>query len=78
MITPVRKVLIQDAKISVEMQEKLQSLIHTSEDNMSSLLNENGYTKLIEMNMEPDPNLPPIASKPIHSLLNIKSGLEKR
>ena len=59
---PVGNVLIQDAKILVEMQEKLNSMIHVFEDIMSSSLNDKGYTKLIEMDI--DPNLPPVASKP--------------
>ena len=33
--TPVRKVLLQDEKISVEMQEKFDTLIHAFKDIMS-------------------------------------------
>ena len=40
--TLVRKVLFQDAKKSVEMQEKLHSLIHTFEDIMSLSSNDIG------------------------------------
>ena len=60
--TPVRKVLLQDGKILVEMQEKLNSLIHTFEDIMSSSSNDIHYTKLIEIDIETDHNLPPVAS----------------
>ena len=42
--TPVRKVLLKDAKILVEMQEKLSDLIHALEDIMSSSSNDKGYT----------------------------------
>ena len=31
---------------------------------MSSLSNDAGYTKLIQIDIQTDPNLPPIASKP--------------
>ena len=61
---PVRKVLLKDAKISVETQEKLNGLIHALEDIMSSSSNDIGYTKLIDMDIETDPNLPSVASKP--------------
>ena len=37
--------------------------IHAFEDIMSSWSNDIGYTKLTEMEMETDPNLPPIVSK---------------
>ena len=46
------------------MQEKLNGLIHTSEDIMSLPSNDIDYTKLIEMDIESDPNLLTIASKP--------------
>ena len=46
--TPIRKVLLQDAIILVETQEKWNSQIHTFED-MSLSSNDIGYTKLIEM-----------------------------
>ena len=49
--TPVRKVLLQDAKISVETQEKLNGLMHDFEKNISSSSNDIGYTKLIEMDI---------------------------
>ena len=75
--TPIRKVLLQDAKILSETQEKLNGLIHAFKDIMSSSSNDIGYTKLIEMDIETDPNLPPYLLSLTHSLLNIKSGLEK-
>ena len=62
--TSDRKVLFQDVKISVETQEKLNSLIPAFEDIMSSLSNDISYTKLIEMDIETAPILPPIAFKP--------------
>ena len=47
--TSVRKVLLQDTKISEEIQEKLNGLMHAFEDIMSSSWNGIGYTNLIEM-----------------------------
>ena len=76
--SPVRKVLLQDAKISIEMQEKSGSLIHAFKYNMSSSSNDITYTKFIVMDIETDLNLPPFTYNLINSLLNIKSGLEKR
>ena len=51
---PFRKVLLQDAKMSVETQEKMNSLMHNFEDNLPSASNDKGYTKLIEMDIETD------------------------
>ena len=62
--TPVRKVLLEDAEILVKTQEKLNGLIYAFEDIMSSSSNDIGCTKLIEMDIETNPNLPPINSKP--------------
>ena len=45
--TPVRKVLLQDAKIFEETQEKLNVLIHAFEFIMSSLSTDISYTELI-------------------------------
>ena len=42
--TPVRKDLLHDAKILVEMQEKMKGLIHAFEDIMSSSSGIIGYT----------------------------------
>ena len=64
MITPVIKVLLQDVKTSVETQEKLNGVTHAFESIMSSSSNDEGYTKLIQMDIETDPNLFPIASGP--------------
>ena len=41
---------------------KLNGLIHTFENFLSSSSNDIGYTKLIEMDIETDPNLPPTDS----------------
>ena len=38
--------------------------MHAFEEIMSSSSNDIGYSHLIEMDIETDPNLPPIASKP--------------
>ena len=46
------------------MQEKLNRLMCTFEDIMSSSSNDIGYTRLIEMDIETDANLSPVASKP--------------
>ena len=59
----VRKVLHQDKKILVDTQEKLNGLIHVFENITSASSNDIGYTKLIEMDLEYDPDLPPIAFK---------------
>ena len=48
---PLRKVLLQDMKISADRQEKLNSLIHTFENIMSSSSYDTGYTKLIEIDI---------------------------
>ena len=45
-ITPVRKVLLQDAKILVETQEKLKCLVHAFEDIMTSSSSDIDYTKM--------------------------------
>ena len=74
---PVRKVLLQGKKITVEIKEKLNGLIYAFENIMSSSSNDIGYTELMELDIETDPQLPPIVYKLIHSLLNIKSGLKK-
>ena len=50
--TPLTKVLFKDAKIFVEIQEKLNGLIYAFEDNMSSFSNDIGYIKLIDMDIE--------------------------
>ena len=60
---PIRKEVLQDAKISEDIQEKLNCLLHIFKD-ISSSSNGIGHTKLIEMNIETDPNLWCIASKP--------------
>ena len=39
-------------------------VIHNFEDSMSSSSNDIGQSKLIEMDIETDPNLLPVASKP--------------
>ena len=49
---PLRKVLLQDATISTDTQEKLNCLIHKFKGIMSPSSNDIGYTKLIEMNIE--------------------------
>ena len=49
--TPVRKVLLQDLKILLEMQEKLNGLIQTFEDIMSSSSNDIDYTNMIDMDI---------------------------
>ena len=61
---PVRKALFKDAKISVETHEKWNCLIHAFECIMSASSNDICYTKLIEMDVETDPNVLSIASKP--------------
>ena len=40
---PVRKILLQDAKILVKTPEELDGLIHAFEDIMSSSSNDVGY-----------------------------------
>ena len=67
--------LLQDAKILVDI-ERLNGLLHAFEDIMFSSSNDTGYTKLIDMDIETDPNLPPIASKPYSPPLNINGGLD--
>ena len=57
--TPVRQVLLQDAKILVEIQGKLDSLINTLENIMSSSWNDIGYTKSIKIDIETDTNYCP-------------------
>ena len=62
--TPPRKVVLQDAKISEDTQEKVNSLWYIFEDIMSSSSSDICYTKQIEMEIETDQKLPPVASKP--------------
>ena len=57
------KCLLQHAKISADMQEQLNSLIHAFEDIMSSSPNDIGYTKVIQIDKETNLNLPCVASK---------------
>ena len=61
----------------VETEEKLSGPIHALEDIISSSSNDIGYTKLIEMDIETDPNLPPIASKPYTFLLKHQEWVRK-
>ena len=56
--------LPQDVKRLEETQEKINDLIHAFEYIMSLSSNDKGYTKLIEMDIETDNNLPAIASEP--------------
>ena len=42
--TPIREVVLQDAKIVEDTQEKLNCLLHPFEDIMSSSSNDIGYT----------------------------------
>ena len=74
--TPIRKVILQDAKISEPTQEKVDSWkgLQTLHHPFSSDV---GYMKLIEMNIESDPNLPPLLQNHTHLLLNIMNGSEK-
>ena len=60
----IRKAILQDAKISKATQEKLKCLLGNFEDTMSSTQRDIGYTKLIDVDRETDPNLPPVASGP--------------
>ena len=75
--TPVWKVISQDAKILKDMQEKLKCLLNTFEDIMSSSSCYISHTKLIEMNMETDPNLPPVTSKPYTLSLSHQEWVRK-
>ena len=74
---PVKKVLLQDTKISADMQEQLNSLIYALEDIMNSSSNDIGYTILIKMDIETIPNLSPVASKPYTLPLKHQKWLEK-
>ena len=74
---PVRKVLLQDVKILANIQEQLNKLIHAFQDIMSSSSNDIGYTKLIGMDIETDPDLPPIPSIPYTLPLKHQQWLEK-
>ena len=60
--TPVRSLASRCKNIS-RNSRKLNSLTHVFENKFSSS-NDIGYTKLIEMDIETDLNLPPMASKP--------------
>ena len=60
--TLIRKVILQDAKISKVTQEELKFLLDNFEDIMLSS-SDIGYTKLIEVDTETNPNVPPIVSK---------------
>ena len=62
--TPLRKVLLQDAKVSADMQEKLNGVIHALKNIVSSSLNDICYIRLIEMDIESEQNLPAIVSEP--------------
>ena len=44
--TPIRKVVLQDAKISADTQEKLTCLLYTFEDVMCPSSNDIDYMKL--------------------------------
>ena len=58
----------------------MNGLIHAFVDIMSSSSNDIGYTRLIEIDIETDPNLPPLASKPYTLPLKyqewVRKGLE--
>ena len=69
--------ILQDAKIIKDTQEKLKHLLDIFEDIMSSSSSNIGYTKLIEMDTETDPTLPPIDFKPYILPLKHKAWLEK-
>ena len=45
---------------------------------MSSSSNDIGYTKLIKMDIETDPNLPPVASLPYTAPLQCQEWVRKR
>ena len=56
--------VLQDTKISEDTQEKLKYLLYAFKDIMSSFSCNTGCTKLIEMDIETEPNLSPEASHP--------------
>ena len=60
--TPVRKCILQDATISKNTQEKVRCLLVKFEDSLSSSSSNIYYTKLIEMDVETEPHLPPVVS----------------
>ena len=64
----MQKYVLQDAKISKGTQEELKCLLDNLEDIMSSSSSNIGYMKLIEMDIETDPNLPSVTLKPYTSL----------
>ena len=61
--TPLRKLVLQDAKFSADIQEKINSLLHTFEDIIYLSSNDIHYTNQIEMDTDTNPNSPFIASK---------------
>ena len=59
---PLSKVVLQNAKMLADTQVKLNCLLHTYGDIMTSSSNGIAYTELIEIDMVTDPNLPTKAS----------------
>ena len=68
---------LSDAKMLVEIQEKLNGLVHAFEDIMSSSSNNIGYIKVIEMDIETYHNLLPVPSKPYTLPLKYQELSEK-
>ena len=78
--TPIREVVLQDAKISKKTQEKLDCLLKKFADIMLPCSSDIGYQKLIKMDIETNQNIPIIASKlyklPLKHHARVKKELE--
>ena len=69
--THVRIFILQDDGIYQTTHSKVDCLLEDFSDIMSFYSSDIGYTKLINMDIENDPNLPSVASNHTHYLLHI-------
>ena len=62
--SPVHNMILQDAESSKGTKKRLACLLEGLNDIISTNLSDIVYIKHIGMDIEPDPNLPPVALKP--------------